>query len=142
MREENKKIKYSVGPSSEDYENPADSVSFEVSTKDPNDTSRITSGISYRRHFGSHIPFSWRGNEPRFTVGPHCNISVFVHIIILLRAFLYMHVDNFDCCRISCDWVCYLEGICHFNILDIFFDDLEFIYISVYSLKESWYSKR
>jgi len=77
MRDDNKRIKYSAGLSSEDNENPPDSLSFEVSTtKDHSDTSRIERSTLGRRHFGSHIPFSWKGHEPRFTIGPHCNNNI------------------------------------------------------------------
>jgi len=29
----------------------------------------------YTRHFGNHLPFYWNGDEPKFTIGPHCNSS-------------------------------------------------------------------
>ena len=73
MRDDNKKIKYSIGASTDthlDQSNPPDSVSFEITSKDKIEDQ--TPGKNLKRHFGTHFPFYWRHNEPVFTIGPHC----------------------------------------------------------------------
>jgi len=141
MRDENKRIKYSAGLTSEDHENPSDSLSFEVSTKDPSDTSRISKGISYKRHFGSHIPFYWKDHEPQFTVGPHCNKTILLVVLISTRAFLCVHVDYIDSSRDSCDCICCIKPVSLFSDCNTSFNVMGSFHLSLYFIKEPGYSE-
>ena len=68
------KIKYSV-PSTDshlDQENPSDTASFEIAPQSKEELSKTTQKRYIKRHFGAHLPFWWKNNEPKFTIGPHC----------------------------------------------------------------------
>lgn len=74
MQKDNK-IKYSVGASTDshlDNENPSDTASFEIGIQSKDEMPSTKQKRYIKRHFGSHLPFWWKNNEPRFTIGPHC----------------------------------------------------------------------
>ncbi len=138
MREENNSVKYMQGQSSDlDQETSSDPHPFDGLTTDPNDSVHLNR-VGHRRHFGTHIPFSWQGNEPRFTIGPHCKSIKYPPFLNFTRVSIPLHVDFLDGGG-NLGYFLYCDSSVSFNfILNFGVDNMGRLYFPLHCIKKSW----